>query len=142
MTTRILHHNVSGQDTPMYGDWHWRDTNKRKVIHNECAEEDVNHLQTFVVTAKRQNLTIDVYGKQVKLSNIVKTKQKGRSRWRQRSGNNCPRTSQGKELCCTTHKLQREYDHRGDYWNQQYRQGGKCVFREQRHNRSGHIFRR
>ena len=34
----------------------WRYTNKRKAIHIECAEEDVNHLQTLVEIAKRRNL--------------------------------------------------------------------------------------
>ena len=44
MSTRILMPKVPGQDTSMYEHWHWRDFNKRKAIHIECAEEDVNHL--------------------------------------------------------------------------------------------------
>ena len=80
MSTRILMPKVPGQDTSMYDDWHWRDSNKRKAIHIECAEEDVNHLQTLVEIAKRRNLIAAMWGKQVKLSNVVKTKKKGKRR--------------------------------------------------------------
>ena len=69
---------VSGQDTSMYNDWHWRDANMRKAIHIECAEENVNHLQTLVEIAKRRNLIAAKWGKQVKLSNVAKTKKKGK----------------------------------------------------------------
>ena len=80
MSTRILMPKVPGQDTSMYDDWHWRDSNKRKAIHIECVEEDVNHLQTLVEIAKRRNLIAAMWGKQVKLSNVVKTKKKGKRR--------------------------------------------------------------
>ena len=45
---------VPGQDTSIYDDWHWRDANKRKAIHIERAEENVQHLQTLVEIAKRR----------------------------------------------------------------------------------------
>ena len=80
MTTRILMPKVPGQDTSMYDDWHWRDANKRKAIHIECADEDVHHLQILVVIAKRRNLVAAVWGKQVKLSSVVRTKKKGERR--------------------------------------------------------------
>ena len=80
MSTRILVPKVPGQDTSIYNDWHWRDTNKRKAIHIECAEENVQHLQTLVEIAKRQNLVAAQRGKQVKLSNVAKTKKKGKRR--------------------------------------------------------------
>jgi hypothetical protein len=80
MSTRILMLKVPGQDTSMYDDWHWRDSNKRKAIHIECTEEDVNHLQTLVEIAKRRNLITAMWGNQVKLSNVAKTKQKGKRR--------------------------------------------------------------
>ena len=37
-TSRILMSNMPWQDTLMYDDLHWRDSNRRKVIHIECAE--------------------------------------------------------------------------------------------------------
>ena len=73
-------HKVPGQDTSMYDGWHWRDVNKRKAIHIECAEEDANYLQTLVEISKRQNLTAAMWGKQVKLSNVVKKKKKEKRR--------------------------------------------------------------
>ena len=80
MSTRILMPKVPGQDAFMYDNWHWRDSNKRKAIHIECAEEEVNYLQTLVKIAKRRNLITAMWGKQVKLSNVVKTKKKGKRR--------------------------------------------------------------
>jgi hypothetical protein len=54
--------------------------NTRIFIHIECAEEDANHLQTLVVIVKRRNFIVAVWDKQVKLSNAVKTKKKGKKR--------------------------------------------------------------
>ena len=91
MTTRILVPKVPVHDTLLYDDWHWRDANKRKGIHIECAEEDVNHLWTLVVIDKRRNLVAAVWGKQVKLSNVVKTKKREEEAWeRQESENKRP----------------------------------------------------
>ena len=81
-TLRILKPKVPRQDTSMYEDWHWRDAHKRKAIHIERAEEDVNHLLMLVVISKRHNLMAAVLDNQVKLSNIVKARQKGERRGR------------------------------------------------------------
>ena len=63
MTTRIQNPKVPGQDTSIYEDWHWRDANKRKAIHIECAAEEVKHLQRLVEIAKRRNLVAMIWGK-------------------------------------------------------------------------------
>ena len=79
---RVLISKVPGQDTSMYDNWYWRDANKRKGIYLECAEEDVNHLQTLGEIAKRQDVAAAMWGKQVKLRNMGKIKKKGRRRVR------------------------------------------------------------
>jgi hypothetical protein len=78
ITSGISNPKVPGQDTPMYNDWHWSDVNKRKAINSECSKEEVKPLHTLVEIAKRRNLVTSVWGKQVKLSNAIKTMKKGK----------------------------------------------------------------
>ena len=80
MTTRLQNPKVPGQDTSVFEDWHWRDKNKRKAIHIECAADLVKHLQRLVEIAKRRNVVAMIWGKQVKLSNVVTSKKKGKRR--------------------------------------------------------------
>ena len=41
MVIRSIVPKVPGQDTYQYSNWHWKEAEKRKALHLECASEDM-----------------------------------------------------------------------------------------------------
>ena len=72
---------VPGQDTSQYSKWHWKETEKRKALHLECASEDMKQVQALADVAKCRDLVKTFWGTEVKLSKVIvkqrKTKRRG-----------------------------------------------------------------
>ena len=62
---------VPGQDTSQYSNWHWKETEKRKALHLECASEDMKQVQALADVAKCRNLVKTFWGPEVKLSKVI-----------------------------------------------------------------------
>ena len=56
MVIRNIVPKVPGQDTSQYSNWHWKDTEKRKALHLECASEDMKQVQALADVAKCRDL--------------------------------------------------------------------------------------
>ena len=72
---------VTGQDTSQYSNWHWKETEKLKALHLECASEDMKQVQALADFAKRHDLVKTFWGPEVKLNKVIikqkKTKRRG-----------------------------------------------------------------
>ena len=74
MTMRLGVPKIPGLDTSQFNEWDWRDANKRKALHFECAKADVAHVQELVRIAKARNLVELYWGNNVRLSNVIAKK--------------------------------------------------------------------
>ena len=81
MVIRSIVPNVPGQDTSQYSNWHWKEAEKRKALHLECASKDMKQVQALVDVAKGSDLVKTFLGPEVKLSKVIvkqrKTKRRG-----------------------------------------------------------------
>ena len=74
MTMRLGVPKIPGLDTSQFNDWDWRDANKRKALHFECAKADVAHVQELVRIVKARNLAEPYWGNNALLSNGIAKK--------------------------------------------------------------------
>ena len=56
MVIRNMVPKVSGQVTSVYSNWHWKEGEKRKALHFECATGNDKHVQALVDMAKPWDL--------------------------------------------------------------------------------------
>ena len=62
---------VPGQDTSQYSNWHWKETEKRRALHLECASEDMKKVQALADVAKCRDLVKTFWGPEVKLRKVI-----------------------------------------------------------------------
>ena len=56
MVIRRIVPKLQGQDTSQYLNWHWKEAEKRKALHLECASEDMKQVQALADVAKCRDL--------------------------------------------------------------------------------------
>ena len=71
MVIRSIFTKVPGQDTSQYSNWHWKEAEKRKALHLECASEDMKQVQALADVAKRRDFVKIFWGPEVKLSKVI-----------------------------------------------------------------------
>ena len=62
MVNRSIVPKVPGQDTSQYLNWLWKEAEKRKELHLECASEDMKQVQALADVAKRRDLVKTSWG--------------------------------------------------------------------------------
>ena len=80
MVIRGIVPKVPGQDTSQYSYRHWKEAEKRKALHLECASEDMKQLQTLADVAKCRDLVKTLRGPEVKLSKVIVKQRKTKRR--------------------------------------------------------------
>ena len=71
---------MPGQDTSQYSNWHWKEAEKRKALHLECASEDMKQVQALADVAKYRYLVKTFWGPEVKLSKVIVKQRKTKRR--------------------------------------------------------------
>ena len=71
MFIRSIVPKVPGQDTSQYSNWHWKETEKCKTLHLECASEDMKQVQALAGISKCRDLVKTFWGPEVKLSKVI-----------------------------------------------------------------------
>ena len=80
MVIRSIVPKVPGKDTSQYSNWHWKEAEKLKAFHLECASKDMKQVQALADVAKRRDLVKTFWGPEVKLSKVI-VKQRKTKRW-------------------------------------------------------------